>query len=396
MSIAITGLGCVTGLGSDAPSTHEALARGVAKLARPTHFHTAIDVPVVELAMTNADLANKIGCPECAQYPRTVLLGLLAASEAYHQAHLRDGEGRRVALVSATTTGGMDLSEQYYAAEHAGAKAEPRLLRMHDAGFSSQAIAKHLGIRHYVTTISTACSSAANAILLGKRLLQCNMADVVLAGGCEALTRFTLNGFAALGLLDPLPSRPFDKSRAGLNLGEGAGYVVMEREGERDVEMLARLVGAGNANDAYHQTASSPNGEGAFLAMRAALADAGVTAEQVDYINAHGTGTPNNDETEYVAFTRVFGERVPPYSSTKSSTGHTLGAAGGVEAVLSVQALMHGVVYANRNITEPDSSFAVPPVMGYERRDGMVHVMSNTFGFGGNCTSLLFAKGVTA
>ena len=208
----------------------------------------------------------------------------------------------------------MDLTE----------KSFPVYNALHDCGASTEAIAAHFGGALWSTTLSTACSSAANAILCGANLIRCGLASRVAVGGSEALSSFHLNGFNSLMIVDREPCRPFDKSRAGLNLGEGAAFLILESEESlrgRGGKALARLSGFGNACDAYHQTASSPTGEGAFLAMRKALSTAGLRPEDIDYVNAHGTGTPDNDAAESAALRRVFGEALPPVSSTKAFTG---------------------------------------------------------------------------
>ena len=215
-----------------------------------------------------------------------------------------------------------------------------------------------------------------------------DMADYVVAGGTDALCRFTLNGFNSLSILDRERCRPFDATRAGLNLGEGAGYLVLthERPGMRT---YCRLTGYANANDAYHQTASSQTGEGAYRAMAGALAQSGLRC--VDYINVHGTATPNNDLTEGTALRRLFGGQVPPFSSTKGYTGHALAAAGGIEAVLAVLAITHGLRYGNPGFAEPIPELGLRPVARTQEAD-VRSVLSNSFGFGGNCCSLIFAK----
>ena len=287
----------------------------------------------------------------------------------------------------------MDLTERYFDdMVDRGEKVE--LLLQHDAGSCTERIARHFGIFSETTTISTACSSAANAIILGANLLKAGQADIVVAGGTEALTRFHLNGFNSLMILDQERCRPFDAHRAGLNLGEGAAYVVMETEEsarQRGAEIHAWLTGYGNACDAFHQTASSDDGEGAFLAMTEALTMAGLQPSDVDYINAHGTGTPNNDVSESAALQRVFGvaTRIPPVSSTKSLTGHTTSASGSIETVICLLAMQHGFIPANVGWQTPMPDGIVPS-MG--QSDCVLrHVMCNSFGFGGNDSSLVLS-----
>lgn len=233
-----------------------------------------------------------------------------------------------------------------------------------------------------------------NAILVGANLIRSGAFDIVVAGGSECLTRFHLNGFNALMILDTQPCRPFDATRAGLNLGEGAAYVVLERAASarrRGVHALATLDGVANTCDAFHQTASSADGEGAFRAMRGALADAGLDPSEVDYINAHGTGTPNNDASESAAMLRLFGDRVPPVSSTKAFTGHTTSASGAIETVICLLALRHGFLPVNLNWQHPMDNGIVPVRESRPPRE-IRHVLCNSFGFGGNDSSLLLSK----
>ena len=284
------------------------------------------------------------------QTSRTSLMGMLAVRQALAEAQLPETapKNRRVVLISGTTVGGMDITEQYY---DSFATSDEHLdcLKKHDCGSSTEEIAAMFGISE-CTTISTACSSAANALILGANLLKTGQADLVIAGGSEALTRFHLNGFNSLMILDHEPCRPFDAQRAGLNLGEGAAFVVMETEAsarERGADIHAWLTGYGNACDAFHQTASSDNGEGAYRAMTEALEMAHLQPEDIDYVNAHGTGTPNNDLSESAALKRVFAEKMPLISSTKAFTGHTTSASGSIETVICLLAMQHHFVPAN-------------------------------------------------
>jgi len=265
----------------------------------------------------------------------------------------------------------------------------------HECGSVTELVARHLGIHHYVSTISTACSSSANAIAFGARLIKHNVLDVVVAGGTDALTKFTLNGFNTLMILDRQFCKPFDEERMGLNLGEGAGYLVLVSDkvaASLQNTLSAKLSGYQNANDAYHQTASSPDGIGSFLAMTGALSRSGLQPSDIDYINLHGTGTQNNDLAEGTAIKRLFTAPYPKMSSTKSYTGHTLGASGGIEAVLSVLSIKHGIVYPNLRFKTPMLDLDLIPQTSFLKSQEIQHVLSNSFGFGGNCTSLIFSK----
>jgi 3-oxoacyl-[acyl-carrier-protein] synthase-1 len=262
-------------------------------------------------------------------------------------------------------------------------------------GDSTEKIADDLGLTGFVSTLSTACSSSANAIMRGAEMIQKKVVPRIIAGGTDALSRFTFNGFRSLMILSKAPSRPFDAHRDGLNLGEGAAYLILEGEASvrgREEKILGEVAGFGNANDAFHQTASSPEGEGAWRAMSSALHNAGLSLAEIDLVNAHGTGTPNNDLSELRGLVHLFGEDLPPFSSTKPYTGHTLGAAGAIEAVFSVFSLIHQVVFPNLNFKDKMEEVPVLPETNLLTDKELNTILSNSFGFGGNDTSLIFRR----
>ncbi len=391
MAIVVKGVGLVSALGVGVETTLASIRKGVSGISlAPRILRTGHYLPVGELPMTNEELHAMAGISPAEHLSRTALLGILAVREALADAAV--DTSKRIGLVSSTSVGGMDLTEHFFE-EFIEDENKGRLrdARMHDCAASTEAICRHCGINGYSTTISTACSSAANAVMMGAKLLRHNIVDYVVVGGTDALSAFTLNGFKSLMILDEKPCRPFDVTRAGLNLGEGAGYLVLQREEDTD-SYYCHLAGYANRNDAHHQTASSVEGNGAYLAMSETLAMAGVAPHEVDYINAHGTGTGNNDASESAAFVRLFGEKVPAFSSTKGFTGHTLAAAGGIEAVLSVLAIKHNCLYPNLNFENPIEEFGLRPVCKFEEGVEVNSVLTNSFGFGGNCSSLLFTR----
>ncbi len=391
MGIVVTGVGLVSALGVGVEQNLASIRQGVSGIkSRTEYLRTTNEVPVGELSMSNEELHQRLSISPGEHLSRTALLAILAVREALEDAQV--DLTRRVGLISSTSVAGMDLTEHFFEDfiedESAG---RLRDVRMHDCAATTQAIMRYCGIKGYSTTISTACSSGANAVIMGAKLLKHGIVDCVVVGGSDALSAFTLNGFKSLMILDQSPCRPFDATRAGLNLGEGAGYLVMQREQEA-MKWYCRLAGSANRNDAYHQTASSVEGDGAYLAMAEALASAGLSPEDVDYINVHGTGTMNNDAAESAAMLRLFADAVPAFSSTKAFTGHTLAAAGGVEAVLSVMALHRGILYPNLNFREPIEPYGLVPVMEFTQGRDLRCVVSNSFGFGGNCSSLVFTR----
>lgn len=391
MQIFVTGIGVVSAIGINVPEHLESFRRQRDGMAPVSLFDTVLDVPVAEVKYSDEQLREYLGLPSGKVYSRTALLGMVAAGEAMSSAGLHDISGLRIGLISSTSVGGMDTSERFYERfKQDSSRGRLRDVVSHDCGDSTLRMARYLGVTGYVTTLSTACSSAANAIMLGARMIRHGLLDCVVAGGTDALCRFTLNGFNSLMILDKEHCRPFDESRSGLNLGEGAGYIVLQSEESLKRAPRCRLAGYANANDAYHQTASSPGGDGAFLAMKNALDNSGLRPSDIDYINVHGTGTPNNDASEGCAMKRLFGEDMPRFSSTKAFTGHTLGAAGGLEAVFSVLSLEKGLVYPNLNFKNPISALGLVPETAFLEHETIHAVMSNSFGFGGNNSTLIF------
>ena len=361
--------------------------------SRPIVLKSKLNLPVGEIHFTNNELSEYLTIPSSRHLSRTALLGIMAVKEVLSNTDFP--KNARVALVSATSVAGMDLTELFYKEyDKDNNKGRLRDVKMHDCGTIARVIAEYSGINGYVSDISTACSSAANAILFAAKLLKYKVADYVVAGGCDALSIFTLNGFNALKVLDSDICRPFDNSRCGLNLGEGAGFLLMQRDDMPYTEKYCTFAGGVNANDAFHQTASSDSGTGAFLAMSNALKNADILPEEVSYINAHGTATVNNDASESAAILRLFGNKsmVPHFSSIKAFTGHTLAASGGIEAVLSAIAVKNGYLYPNLNFSNPIDNFELVPVTHFSDNNQVNCVVSNSFGFGGNCTSLIFKK----
>lgn len=385
--IAITGAGIISAIGVGKAETLSSLTAGKSGVGRLRHLQTShSDLPCGEVNLSDGELKEVLGLPAERVVPRTTLLGIIAVKEAMEQAGVKGTV--HSALISGTTVGGMDITESRYAQ---GSEAE--LFSLHDCGGCTDEIADFFGGFGLVTTISTACSSAANSIMLGADLIRSGRCDVVVAGGAECLTRYHLNGFNSLKILDSEPCRPFDASRAGLNLGEGAGFVVLEildRALERGAVPVGLLDGYGNACDAFHQTASSEDGDGAFLAMSEALRMGGLNPSDIDYINAHGTATPNNDASESRAMLRLFGQNVPPVSSTKAFTGHTTSAAGSIETVISFLAIQNGFIPANLNWKKPFEGGVRPEAEG-KTGVRLRHALCNSFGFGGNDSSLLIS-----
>ena len=392
--IVITGAGIVSAIGVGMKETLASLKAGktgIGEMKYLTSRHR--DLPVGEVPLSNAEMMKMLGVEDDIRLTRTALMGRLALREALEIAQMTEEQIRQAPFISATTVGGMDRRELYFAQEQDCDLVHAEI-STHHCGSCTEMIAQPFGEFASMATVSTACSSATNAMITGANMLRCGMADIVVVGGSECLTLFHLNGFNTLMILDHEPCRPFDKDRAGLNLGEGAAYLVMETAAsasKRGVKPMCQLSGYGNACDAFHQTASSPEGEGAWLAMQEALRMAGLQPGEIQYVNAHGTGTPNNDESESHALRRIFGEDLPPVSSTKSFTGHTTSASGSIEAVICMLALEHQFMPPQINWHTP-MDYGIVPVTDSTPKQEIRHILSNAFGFGGNDSSLVISK----
>ena len=364
----ITGYGVVSAIGVGKEQTLDALRHHRSGIAPVQYLDTVHrDMLVGEVKLSFDELMSRVGVPSDAEAPqsRTALIGRLA---------LRVD---RTEIEASVNADGEIVHYNY------------------DCGTSTLDIARGFGKFAFVDTLSTACSSAANAIGLGADLVRLGVFEQVIVGGSEGLSRLHLNGFNTLMILDQQPCRPFDAHRNGINLGEGAAYLVLESESsalKRGVRPLAVLSGFGNACDAYHQTASSPEGQGAVLAMLKALADARLQASDITYVNCHGTGTPNNDVSELTALHRVFGEKLPPFSSTKGFTGHTTSASGSIEAAFCLLAMEHGFLPVNLNFKDAiDRDYPVVEDRVLEKSDKPRHLLCNAFAFGGNDSSLILS-----
>jgi 3-oxoacyl-[acyl-carrier-protein] synthase-1 len=392
----IAGLGVISAIGKNVAENLHALESGEAGMQAIRYLETAHrdEFPLAEVKAGNEELAAMTGVMDGRGRPpvnvsRTALLSFIAAREALESAGLKRSD-LRIGMVSANTVGGMDKTEAFYRK-----KERLRDVVLHECGSITEWVADRLGISDHLTTINTACSSSANAIFFAARLIRHGFLDAVVAGGTDSLTRFTLNGFNTLMILDREYCMPFDEDRRGLNLGEGAGYVLLVSErvaASLKTAPVARLAGFCNRNDAFHQTASSPDGRGSFMAMQGALESSGLQPSDIDYINLHGTGTANNDLAEGTAIQRLFHPLYPPMSSTKSFTGHTLGASGGIEAVYSALSVQKDLIYPNLRWKTAMKELPFTPGTSLIKDRPIRHVLSNSFGFGGNCSSLIFSK----
>lgn len=389
-------MGIVSALGAGVADNRKALREGNTGLGTARYLQSRLvsRLPLGEVPFSHEELAVMAGAdPETVN--RLVLLGMLAIGEATGTAF--DPLRVRTGFINATSVGGMADVENLYtelidpALPQANSWAGDSL----DCAQGTEMLARHFNITRQVATISTACSSSANAIMYGARLLEAGEADRLICGGADTLTRFTLNGFNSLRNTDSVLCKPFDENRNGLNLGEGAAYLVLETANSLEktgAVPLAVLSGYHNYNEAFHPTAPSPDGNGAYEAMAGALRKAGLRAGDISYINAHGTATLNNDIAEAKAMFRLFGGSMPPFSSTKSFTGHTLAAAGAIEAVFSVLAMQYREMYPTLHFDIPMAEMPLTPLAELQQGADVQHVLSSSFGFGGNNASLLLSR----
>lgn len=394
--VQVVGSGLICSIGTNYDECLNALRigeHGIRPLDMLSSAHTGT-LPVGQVTLGDEELVRLLGL-ENREVTRTAMLGLHAAREAVNNSGLKDITRWRTGLISGTTVGGMDRTERFmpeYLQDHTAGKLAD--VALHGCGAVTEFIAGELGVRDFVSTINTACSSSLNAIVYASRLINHDVLDVAIAGGTDALTKFTINGFNSLMILDKALCRPFDAERNGINLGEGAGYVVLLSDKvvrEERLNPVAYVSGFANVSEAFHQTASSPDGRGAYASMEKAIEMAGLSGGEIGYINLHGTGTLNNDLAEGMALRRLFGATIPPHSSTKSFTGHALGGSGGIESVFCLMTLEHQCILPNLRFQSPMPEVQLTPATGFTA--GKVdHAINNAFGFGGNCSSLILSR----
>jgi 3-oxoacyl-[acyl-carrier-protein] synthase II len=389
----VTGCGIITSIGNNLEENLNSLIAGRSGIGKITHLLSIHrdELPAGEVRLSDEDLARLAGTKLIEGLTRTSLLGMIAAEEALRNARCNIHDGKRTGLISGSTVGGMVSTEKYYL-DYLENDSRNAWIESNESSDSTIRIAGHLGIKDFVSTINTACSSSANVIMTAGRLIRAGYLDRVIAGGTDSLSLFTLNGFNTLMIYDRELCKPFDDKRNGLNLGEGAAYLVLEAEDSTGSRIpLCELRGYGNSTDSHHQTALSPEGAGPKLAMKYALESSGLKPGDISYINVHGTATVNNDLSEGMGMLNLFGKKMPPFSSTKPFTGHLLGASGAAEAVFSILSILNDVAWPNLNFNTPMKEFEFSPAQEPVRGSGIRHVLSNSFGFGGNNTSLIFS-----
>lgn len=391
--IFVTGIGIVSPLGEGVASNRNALKEGTCAISKLENFPSKYaDLQLFgEVKISNDELRNKLNAHDPST-TRTTLLAQLAFEEALKDSGLEEDliSSYDTALIGASTVGGMCQTDELYRDANFLSTASP-YLTSYDSATVMMYLQSRYGIKGVLNTINTACSSSANSIAYGARLIQHGFAKRAIVGGTDSLAKFTINGFNALMILSPSLCKPFDKDRNGLNLAEGAAFLVLEREEDcKGKKVYAELTGYANTNDAFHPSSLSDNGDGPYASMQEALQLANLKPSDIGYINAHGTGTENNDIVESTAMRNLFGGNIL-FSSTKANIGHTLGAAGAIEAVYCILNLVHQELYPSLRFDNPIPETDLVPVLYYQQKE-LKHIMSNSFGFGGNCSSLIFSK----
>lgn len=394
MKVVVTGMGVVSAIGNNVSENLASLKAGHSGIGKAEFLDSKYAETHLfgEVKISNQELFQELEISDRIGFTRTELLAVKAFREAISQAGLTVEEisSFNTAFLSATTVGGMAETDAIYA--DANTNTEPgQFVNSYRSGAHTLRIAQLEKLKGYTDTMNTACSSSANAVMLGARLIKSGRAKRAIVGGVDSLAKYTVNGFNSLQIFSDEPTQPFDANRKGLNLGEGAAYLVLEaEEAAAGKDILGVVSGYGNSNDAHHPSAMSPDAVGVRGAINGALETSGLKASDINHINAHGTGTENNDYTELHGMTMIFGD-VPPFVSTKGYTGHTLAAAGAVEAVYSLLNLANDEVFPSLNHQEKMPEFEATPQTSLLAKN-MNHVLSNSFGFGGNCSSLILSK----
>lgn len=406
--VVVTGMGCISPVGNTVTETWESLLAGRSGAGPITLFDASRHKTRFAAEVKGFDAVSVFGSREARKMDRFAQFAAVAALEALAQAALKidDSNRDRVGIVVGTGIGGIGtiMDQAELMRERGPERVSPFLVPMMISDSAAGMLAIRFGARGPNMALATACASGNNAIGEAMEMIRRGAADAMIAGASEgALVPITMAGMNVMGALstrndDPLTaSRPFDKDRDGFLMGEGAGILILESletAQARGATVLCELSGYGTTDDAHHISAPAENGAGAAISMKRALEDSGLQAADIEYINAHGTSTPLNDKSETAAIKTVFGEQAYqiPISSTKSMTGHLLGASGAVEAIFSILAMRAGMIPATINYQTPDPECDLDYVPNQPRKAAIKHAMSNSFGFGGHNATLVFSQ----
>ena len=395
--VAITGIGVFCSTGKSAEEFLQSLKGGQSGIGPITLFDTSKYPCKIGAEIRDYRSEEFFTKKELKKLSRADQFGLIASEEAVKASGIHSYPSEESGVCLGAGAGGMFEAEIYHREVLIKGKSKPSLLWPFIPSYATDCIAERFGFSGPKSTVTTACSSSATAIGYGADLIRSGRCKVAVCGGSEGLSELTFGGFSSLKVMDPFPCKPFDRKRAGMSLGEGAGILILEdldEAGKRGAKILAEVLGYGIGGEAYHITAPEPTGMNEARIMKEALEESGFASTDVDYINAHGTGTPLNDKVETLSIKNAFGERAYsiPVSSIKSSVGHCLGAAGAIEAIASILSIVHQFIPSTLNHQEGDEDCDLDYVPGKAREKEVNFVLSNSFAFGGNCTTLILGK----
>ncbi len=395
--VAITGLGIFCSIGKSVEEFAQSLRNGKSGIGPITLFDTSKYPCKIGAEIRGYRSEDYFEKKELKKISRADQFALMASEEAVKTSGIDSYRPEKIGTCLGAGAGGMFQAETYHREILVNGKSKPTLIWPFIPSYTTDRVAERFGFSGPKFTITTACSSSATAIGYGADLIRSGRCKAVVCGGSDALSELTFGGFRSLKAMDPSPCKPFDRKRAGMSLGEGAGILILEDLDEalkRSARIYAEFLGYGIGGEAYHITAPEPTGMREARIMREAVNAGEITVDKVDYINAHGTGTPLNDKVETLSIKNVFGERAHsiPVSSIKSSVGHCLGSAGAIEAVASVLSIVYQFVPPTLSHERGDEDCDLDYVPGKSREMKIEVVLSNSFAFGGNCTTLVFGK----
>jgi 3-oxoacyl-[acyl-carrier-protein] synthase II len=395
--VVITGMGIFCSIGKNVEEFLQSLREGRTGIGPISLFDTSKYPSKIGAQIRDYQPEEFFEKRELKRLSRTDQFALIAAGEAVKDSRINSYAPEEVGICLGAGAGGMFEAEAYHREVLLKGKSKSSLILPFIPSFTANRIAKRFHFSGPIATITTACSSSATSVGYGADLIRSGRAQAVLCGGSDALSELTFGGFNSLRATDPSPCKPFDKKRAGMSLGEGAAILVLEGLDEamkRGARIYSEFLGYGIGGEAYHITAPEPGGTAEARIMGKALEESGIKPSAVDYINAHGTGTPLNDKVETHSIKKVFGEKAYsiPVSSIKSMVGHCLGSAGGIEATASILSIEHNFIPPTVNHQEGDEDCDLDYVPGKAREMNVKVVLSNSFAFGGNCTALIFGK----
>ena len=395
--VVVTGLGVFCSIGRNVEDFSQSLKEGQTGIGPITIFDTSKYPCKIGAEIRDYQPEQFFRKKDLKRLSRADQFALIASEEAMKGSEIHSYSSEEVGVCLGAGAGGMFEAETYHREVLLKGRSRPSLLWPFIPSYTTDRVAERFTFSGPKFTVTTACSSSATAIGYGADLIRSGKSKAVLCGGSESLSELTFGGFNSLKAMDPSPCKPFDRKRAGMSLGEGAGIIILEDLDEamkRGAKIYAEFLGYGIGGEAYHITAPEPTGMREARIMKEAMEEGEIVPSDVDYINTHGTGTPLNDKVETISIKSVFGKRAYsiPVSSIKSMVGHCLGAAGAIEAVASILSMVYSFIPPTVNHKERDEDCDLDYVPGKSREMEVKVVLSNSFAFGGNCTTLVFKR----